>query len=280
MRDSTNSLTSSPLEFGDVLFEDEATMARRVHVTKLSAGEVTLGREASHHLRTVLRLGAGAAVEVFDDSGAVAQGEIVSVDPAVVVRIAQIDRPASVLRWTVASVVPKGGRADWMIEKLSELGVSRFQPISTARSVVTAEGASKRDRWSRLAAAAAEQSHRAGVMEIAEMLPVTRVLRTLAPKLQEPESKVVAWCLSTRDATPIGALIDRAAATASQELTMFIGPEGGWTEDELRAFAEAGVAPAGLTRTILRVETAAVAAAAVVGSVLLPRLESPTSRDS
>jgi 16S rRNA (uracil1498-N3)-methyltransferase len=162
--------------------------------------------------------------------------------------------------WSVAAAVPKGERADWMVEKLSELGADAFIPLITARSVVHPEGRGKRGRWQRLATESAKQSRRAGVMRIGELT-----------RLEDAVALAVAsgggWYLSTADdAQPASNAVGEAAPGAA--LHLFIGPEGGWTQQELDAMNSAGLKPVRLMGTILRIETAAVAAAAVVAVLL------------
>jgi len=144
-------------------------VARRIHVPVLAVGETRLDEAQAHHARDVLRLTQGAEVEVFDDEGRAACGTLLIAPGAVAVRVEHLDEASagSSVRLTVASAVPKGERADWMVEKLSELGVAAFVPLATARSVVLPEGRNKRQRWARIATEAAKQSRRAGVMQIA-----------------------------------------------------------------------------------------------------------------
>ena len=203
----------------------------------------------SHHARDVLRLAVGERVEAFDDAGAVAEAEIIATDPVVVVRVQRVSQRENVMRLTIASAVPKGERADWMIEKLSELGCARFIPLAAARSVVLPEGHNKRQRWMRLATESAKQSRRAGVMQIEGLMRVAEAVTVAAN----------AFYLSTAsDAEPI---VNIAPAT---EMTLLVGPEGGWTTEEMELLKQTNVRPLKLTQTVLRVETAAVASAAVV----------------
>ena len=226
-------------------------MARRVHVPALSAGRLSLPRAEAHHVRDVLRLGVGDDLELFDAAGATAAGRIVVVaSDGVAVDVGPVDhavRPSVAL--TVAAAVPKGDRADWMVEKLSELGVARFVPVAAGRSVVVPGGRNKVERWERLAVESAKQCRRAGVMVVDAVTPVAAVLAGPA-----------GWILSTA-----GDVRPAAGMAVPAELTVLVGPEGGWTADELAAAAAAGWVAVELTRTVLRVETAAIAVAAVVG---------------
>lgn len=232
-------------------------VARRVHVQTILPGQNPLDPQQAHHLRDVLRLTQGTQVELFDDSGAVAMGTLqLSADAiAVNVQPAQITSAAaqSRLSLTVAAAVPKGDRAEWMIEKLSELGVTRFIPLATQRSVVLPRGESKAQRWQRIAIESAKQSRRAGVMSIDALTPLDQAVNQAGRH---------AILLSTDPAaTP---LFDLASASRPTQPWLFIGPEGGWTNEETQSFTSAGAAAASLTQTILRVETAAIAAAAIL----------------
>jgi 16S rRNA (uracil1498-N3)-methyltransferase len=235
---------------------------RRLHVPALRVGELTLDPAQARHARGALRLEEGAEVEVFDEAGNVATGILAfSGARGASVRVMEVHSSAgsadsAAFSWSIASAVPKGERADWMVEKLSELGAAAFIPLITARSVVHPEGRGKRDRWQRLATESAKQSRRVGVMRIEELT-----------KLEDAVGAGTGWYLS-----PSGDAIGMSEAIAttgpSGRLQLFIGPEGGWTPQEEDTMRRAGLKPVRLTDTILRTETAAVAAAAVVAILL------------
>jgi len=237
---------------------------RRANVRQVHPGVIELSEREAHHLRDVLRMKLGDVIELFDDAGAVADAQIVECDQQrVAVRVDALQAggtdPTSV-PIVVASAVPKGDRAEWMIEKLSELGVSRFIPLATARSVVLPEGRNKRDRWTRIATEAAKQSRRSGVMTIDALTALDDLLRTVEPRS--------AFILSTgADARGLADVLQSSMLHARSSISLLVGPEGGWTDDELARCAAAGLTSAKLTATILRVETAAVAAAAVAASM-------------
>jgi 16S rRNA (uracil1498-N3)-methyltransferase len=233
-----------------------ACMIRRVHLAKLSTGSIALPTAEAHHIRDVLRLTAGATVELFDDAGHVASGIIRHINTAnVVVDVESIGIPnaENAMNVTVASAVPKGDRADWMVEKLTELGVTRFIPLATERSVVLPSGKNKMERWERIAIESAKQSRRVGVMAIDALTPLHQAISSASRGIY----------LSTAvDAVPIARAIGR-----SIELSLFIGPEGGWSDAETNRMKAARFSGAKLTSTILRVETAAVVAAGVALSL-------------
>jgi len=222
-------------------------------------------------MRDVLRLSVGTDVEVFDSQGNVGKGAISkSGKEQVAVRVRELSPAAQAsLQWIIASAVPRGNRADWMVEKLSELGTSSFIPLASARSVVVPEGKNKVKRWRRLAEEAAKQSKRRGVMDIGEVIELTRLLKDL-------RSPSMGWFLSTaNEAMPVAEAIDALQQTqpAPSSLFLFIGPEGGWTDQEIGRFADAGLTGVRMGGTILRIETAAVAAAAIVAAMVAPAFQ-------
>jgi 16S rRNA (uracil1498-N3)-methyltransferase len=126
------------------------------------------------------------------------------------------------------------------------------------------KGENKRDRWERIAAESAKQSRRAGVMKIQPLMELEDAIKIAAT------AGTKGGYLSTgKHARPIvSALQDWQRPADVRQLLLFIGPEGGWTDEEERKLDVARLTPLALTATILRVETAAIAAAAIVGSLL------------
>ena len=198
-------------------------------------------------------MAAGDAVEVFDPAGRSAKAVLHEVDRGWSARLTEATRTprrSPLDGITIFSAVPKGNRADWMVEKLAELGVARFVPIVTSRSVVE-PGGNKLDRWRRIAVEAAKQSRAAATLAVGEVTPLANAL-----ELHGNDAVV----LSTE--RPGTSLLETTAAG------VFIGPEGGWTDLELKAFEAADAQFASLGGSVLRVETAAVCAAAVVAHAL------------
>lgn len=216
-------------------------------------GRVVLGDEDSHHLVRVLRRGPGAAVSVADGAGRVWQGEIAEVGPPVVLTLAapvEVPMPCPLL--TVVHALPAGRKLDEVVRRLSELGADRLQPVISAR----AENRPRRDkaakqvgRWRAVAHAAAKQARRARPLAVDDVGSWPGVL---------PESAVGAVLWEDADVR-LGAALDDV--DAAEGIALGIGPEGGLTAEEVAA---AGLPAVALGDTILRTETAAVAAGAVV----------------
>jgi 16S rRNA (uracil1498-N3)-methyltransferase len=218
---------------------------------------VSLPEGEAHHLSQVLRLTAGDAVEVFNGQGLVGSGRIGRANRrAVEVDVAEVERqPAPRPRFFLATAVPKGERFDWLIEKATELGVDRLIPLETARTTVVPRG-TKLERLRQTVIAACKQCRRSYLMELA---PVTGWREFLAQVRGGP----------LYVAHPGGnslSVDDGPAGQTGVELewvTACVGPEGGFTEEELDLAAEHGGRLIRLGENILRIETAAVAMAAL-----------------
>lgn len=238
----------------------------RFHVPDLSGSTITVTGAEAKHAATVLRLNPGDDVELFDGQGGEVTGSVQSIDAdsmTVAVRLRMTKAPASALAFTslvLATAIPKGARADWMIEKCAELGVAELRPIHFERSVVE-PGAGKLDRWSRLALAAAKQCGSATAMKISEPMRFDDFLRTLgrsACVYGQPRARSsLANYLQE---------IGRGVGRFDPVIVVVVGPEGGLSTDEILKLDGAGAQAVAWARTVLRIETAAIAAAAVFAS--------------
>ncbi|HUO79331.1 MAG TPA: 16S rRNA (uracil(1498)-N(3))-methyltransferase [Steroidobacteraceae bacterium] len=235
----------------------------RVHVPgPLRAGAtLELGARAGQHLVRVLRLGRGAPLAVFDGTGHEHAATISAIrDARVEVVLGEALAPAaeSPLAVTLAQGVSRGERMDYAIQKATELGVARIVPLLCERSVVrldAAQAARKLEHWQGIAAGAAEQSGRAVVPAVEAP---RRYLDHLGA-LPAPAAGGARLVLAPRAADGPSAL---PAGLARIEL--LIGPEGGLSDAELGAAALRGYAPLRLGPRVLRTETAAAAAIAVL----------------
>lgn len=222
------------------------------------AERVTLGGADHHYLTRVLRLGVGAPLLLLDGAGLVALAQIASLTDAQVVLVCQRCEPSGTstpLSLTLLCGVLKGDRHDWVIEKATELGVSTIRSVLCARSVPDLSGdrSEKRQaRWERVARAAMQQCRRPCLPHIAAPVPLAQALA-----LVQAPRRLLLWegtAQSLRSHFPDH---DRHTETA-----LLVGPEGSLTEEEIHLATQAGFLPASLGPTILRAETAAVAAIA------------------
>jgi 16S rRNA (uracil1498-N3)-methyltransferase len=204
---------------------------------------------ALHHLVHVLRLGPGAEVEVFDGEGSAWDATFTGSELRLGAR-RPVPPPAAVV-W-IAFALPRGEKADWVVQKATELGVARLVPWQAERSVVRLEGrraAERAERWRRIAAEAARQCGRSEVPEVAVPGPLEAALA-----VPEGFGRLV---LHAGAAEGISARVRRGVPGH----VALVGPEGGITDGELEEARAAGFAPVTVGPRVLRAETAAVAAA-------------------
>lgn len=225
---------------------------RFYHPGPLITGLVSLEADEAHHIAHVLRRQAGDEVVLFNGDGAEYVGRLETVGKGrVEVNVLErrpADREAG-RQMTIACPLPKGDRGQFLIEKLAELGVARYVPLRTRRSVVHA-GEGKADKLRRYVIEASKQCGRNVLMQ----LDATTSWADLA---QRPDLPPARWLAHpTGEATA-------ALATSDGTCLVAIGPEGGWTDDEVSLGVHHEWRVVSLGKSILRVETAAVAAASV-----------------
>jgi 16S rRNA (uracil1498-N3)-methyltransferase len=229
------------------------------------ADEVTQTRAAligphAEHLARVLRAQVGQEFDIATGT-TVRRGRITSIsDTRVEFELAEEISAAALPDVTLLLAIFKFDRMEWAIEKAIELGVRRIIPVIARRTDAhLASAAAKRlERWQRLAQQASEQSRRPAVPEITEPMKVTDAAAI-------PSATRILLAESETQYTLLDRL-DSHQPEASAALA--IGPEGGWTPDEITTFTSAGFLPASLGPTILRAETAAIAAIAIALSQL------------
>jgi len=215
-----------------------ALRASAAHVFVDSLDSLELSQDDAHHLLRVLRLRDGESVTVGDGRGSwrpsVVTGNALAATGDIVVESADP-------RLTIATAIPKGDRVEWMVQKLTELGVSEIVLLHCERSIVRWKGdrgAQQLARLVRVAREAAVQSRRVWL-----------------PQLRGPVDFAEAAAL------PGAVVADPDGEALESASLVLIGPEGGLTEAERRLCKRS----IGLGRNVLRVETAAVAAAAILG---------------
>jgi 16S rRNA (uracil1498-N3)-methyltransferase len=230
---------------------------RRFHHANLDAAQVELDAEQAAHARRSLRLQVGDDVELFDGQGGAAAGRIVQCDRGVRIAIESRRRIARPVPWIdLATAVPKGARADVLVEKASELGADRLTPLICQRSVVE-PGENKLERFSRLAIESAKQCGRSHFMAIQPPTPLRAFLAQA-----DHDRRLIADEAAGRDpGETVQNLLGDLGGVA--RLAILVGPEGGWSESERIEAKQAGFQPVRLGPNILRVETAALAAVAI-----------------
>ena len=223
------------------------------------SGTLTLDGPEAHHLMHVLRIAPGEQVEVFDGRGLVVSAEVVALRKRdVELRVMAARREPSPTREVIlGTAVPKGDRFDWLIEKATELGVTRLVPLVTSRSSVDPRD-SKLDKLRQTVIAACKQCGRNHLLEISPVTAWADFVRSELPHraafIAHPSS----------DASPLSPGL---LTLGHQSSTVFaIGPEGGFTDEEVALAVASGAKPVSLGQLVLRIETAAIAVAALAAA--------------
>ena len=241
-------------------------MTRRFYIepAALNGDAVELPRELAQRLARVLRLQPGAEVVLFDGSGDDVRVRIDALDEragraTVIERAPGVPEPRTSVH--LYQSIAKGERFEWLLEKATELGVARFVPLITERSVVRTPGEGARiDRWRRIVVEAAEQCGRACLPPVEAPQPFAKALAGAAGILLLPYEAAGGEAPDIQHA--LDADID--ALFALGEVSIFIGPEGGFTEEEVTSAVDAGATVVTLGRRVLRSETAGLVASTLV----------------
>lgn len=250
-------------------------MVERLYLAqeRLSAAIVLTGEEA-HHLLHVKRCRPGEPVEIFTGDGTVYRAVVTEVSRSrLTLTVEGREPPRRECPVTISVVVPvaRGKRMDTLVEKLSELGVAELWPVTTARSVVPAasESASRREHWRRIAIEAARQCGRATLLRIQEGRSLDQATEALRARPLRLAASLSGAPVPLADVLGRHPLVDVA---------IFIGPEGDFDPAELQELVAAGALPVSLGPTVLRMETAAIVAAAAVA--LWADASRPAGRDA
>ncbi len=227
----------------------------RVHVPEpLVPGRHTIEGAAANHIARVLRLEPGAPLTVFDGRGGEYTARIEALrKSAVVIEVQERATPnrESSLSLTLAQGISRGERMDWVVQKATELGVSRIIPVLTERTVVKLDpkqSERKLAHWHGIAVAACEQSGRDKIPDIVAPLPLHDFLRAIDPQT----TRLLLSPTGTQRVTDLKA--------PERKIVVLIGPEGGLAEPEQRSAIGAGFFAVRMGPRVLRTETAAVAA--------------------
>jgi 16S rRNA (uracil1498-N3)-methyltransferase len=241
-------------------------MTRRRFIANLwTPTTATLTGDQATHLARVLRAEPGQIYDVVAN-GFLHRAEIAAVTDSEVHFILHEELESdTALPLHLLLAVFKFDHMEWAIEKATELGIARITPILARRTEKhLAQSASKRaERWRRIALEASKQSRRTTIPEIADPIPLKQAL-------EQEQSPTRILLSETEQATTItAALINAKSSNQETDTSLAIGPEGGWTPEEMALFTQHQWQPVTLGPRILRAETAAIAAIAITSAHLL-----------
>ncbi len=240
-----------------------------VEPSKLTDDVVVLTDEDHRYLTRVLRLAVDDTVTLFDGKSVEATARITRVGPRALElkieerhAVAAIDRPAV----TVIQALAKGDKLDLVVQKATELGAARIIPVTTTRAIArldanTLRTLSRRARWQKIAREAARQS---GRLDVPEVEGVTSFATAVAASPKDA-LKLMLWEGARQ--TTLRSVLPPVDKTP-QQIVIAIGPEGGFTVEEVDTARHAGFTPVGLGPRILRTETAALVVLSILGYAL------------
>ncbi len=230
----------------------------RFFIAPFDGDTIRLTGQDAHHIARVLRMGVGENLTLCDGAGTDYVCRITAIDNGevqaqVLYRAPSASEPNTAV--TLYQGLPKSEKMDWIVQKSVEIGVTRIVPVAMARSIVrlgAAEGAKKQARWQKIAASAAEQSGRGIVPQVAEPIPFSQAVTAISQ-----ENTVVFY---EGGGQPLDTLVN----TQTRQISLVVGPEGGFEAKEIQQLCESGAHIATLGKRILRCETAPLVALSVV----------------
>jgi 16S rRNA (uracil1498-N3)-methyltransferase len=264
-----------------------------VDLTAIVEGRVTILGQDAHHIANVLRLKIGDRIAVSNGVDKVYEIELSDIDKNQVIGVIKNVETVEpeMVRLTVFQGLPKGKKMDFIVEKLTEIGVERIVPVAMARSVAEYDGArgdKKLERWRAIAVEAAKQSKRVTVPEIGEIAS----FKAAVEALKAYDKVIVPWEEVAETAPRISTVIasinhvipseseesSRCPSGATRSLdkntsrddsfvfsiALVIGPEGGIDQAEVDALLGSNAVAVSLGKTILRTETAGLVASALI----------------
>jgi len=240
-------------------------MPRLFIFEKLAIGdEVVISGEEAHHIIKVLRFRPGDEIRISDGKSIESLGVILDVDSRdtkIKIRILEKNKSKEIKPFiTLLHGLPKGEKLDWVIQKSTEIGVSKVIPIITQRTVpnIPQSKVERRiKRWNKIAKEAAKQSMRIDIPKIVEPSTFDASLR----EINNHQLSIIPWELENEVSLK---KILKDINGSVNKVAVFIGPEGGFSPDEVKKAKELGAVSVSLGPRILRTETAAISVCSIL----------------
>ncbi|SMP39549.1 16S rRNA (uracil(1498)-N(3))-methyltransferase [Anoxynatronum buryatiense] len=225
-----------------------------------------------HHIRKVLRLSLGELVSISDGQGHQYQARVEEIEPqrvGLTIMSSRIKQHESAMRpVTLVQGIAKGSRMDWVVQKTTEMGIAAIQPVGTKFTVVKFESQGdaekKQKRWQKIAEEASKQSKRTTIPRV----ETPALFKDLLEKIKHPEDqkdrtlRLLAY--EREEGQHLSEQLKQEKLAAFDRIEIWIGPEGGFSTDEVAAAKAAGIQTVGLGPRILRTETAGLVLLTVV----------------
>ena len=239
---------------------------RRIFIKALLQEELVITGGDAHHLGRVMRARAGDRILVADDEGKVGEYELTGfTESSVSMRLVQYveERTESPVEIVLAQCLPKGDKLDLIVQKATELGVNVIVPLASDNCVVrydSKKAQARQEKWQKIADEAGKQCGRSRLPEVQPVQPFGEWLREMAGE----QSGDTAICMCYENELQQGMKEFLQGRKAAKRFVVIVGPEGGFSLAEAALAKELGIASVSLGTRILRAETAAISAVALI----------------
>ncbi len=234
--------------------------------------KIYVEKEESHHIVDVMRLREGDAVTVFDGTGKEYRGTIASTEnKRVIIDVTDVNSVSKkqTVSISLAQAIPKKDKMDLIIQKATELGVEEILPVESARTVVKPKGERRQrkiERWQKIVVEASKQCGRTELPKVREIVRFDAILDYI------PKCDLVIMPSLSKKAISLKSVLPPKAdqpqaeenVTKPKKILVIIGPEGGFSEDEIARAAEKGAVLVSLGNLTLRSDTAAIATLSII----------------
>ena len=236
---------------------------KRIFLENITTDYVTISGDEANHLARSLRARRGDKITAVDGSGNCAVLELIDFDKETIKarRVSEIKKIVAEKKIILADCLPKQNRFDNIIEKTTELGVDKIEPLISERTIARPGGArtqSKLERWRRIAKEAAEQCARNTIPEIKEIRGLDDWLKEITPL---DDGTLLLFCWEMEQETTVREVLK---VNREKNIIVLIGPEGGFSEREVFAIKAAGGVSVTLGKRILKTDTAAISVLAMI----------------
>lgn len=251
---------------------------KRVFLDDELSDNVEITGKDANHLANSLRAKKGDTIIAVDKFGNTATLELTNFDSEKIYarRVSEITK-AEIFKThiTLAGCLPKQNRFDTIVEKATELGVDKLEPLISDRTIARPgnfRAKTKLERWNRLAKEAAEQCARDTLPEIGDIREISDWIDEIAPTLGrfrngkfDNQGALLLFCYEKETADNLSEVLhEYKSCKCAKDIIILIGPEGGFSEREVRNIKSCGGVSVSLGKTILKTDTAAITALAVV----------------
>ena len=239
---------------------------KRIFLKDVSGTEVTIGGDDANHLARSLRARRGDKITAVDGAGNCAVLELIDFDKESIRarRISELQKVVVEKKIILADCLPKQNRFDNIIEKATELGVEKIEPLISDRTIARPNiqrTQAKLERWQRIAKEAAEQCARDTIPEIGNLRDLADWLKEITPL---DEDTLLLFCWESEQETTVREVLRNYKNSNGKNIIVLIGPEGGFSEREVHAIKAAGGVSVTLGKRILKTDTAVISVLAMI----------------